>query len=104
MTPAAPEYTECTFLKANSGWGDEGKERIGMMLRGRSLFSLAVVFAIMPGVAQAYIDPGSGGAIISTVIGAFVAFGLVIKGYWYKIKRLVSGRRARAEHDDKAEK
>jgi hypothetical protein len=38
----------------------------------------------------AYIDPGSGSAIMSALIGAFVALSLVIKTYWYKIKSLFS--------------
>jgi len=47
---------------------------------------LILGFWVQP--AMAYIDPGSGSAIISGVIGFFVAAGLVIKAYWYKIKSL----------------
>ena len=36
--------------------------------------------------AMAYIDPGSGSAIMSAIIGFFVAIGLAIKTYWYKLK------------------
>ena len=36
--------------------------------------------------AFAYIDPGSGSAIMTAIIGFFVAIGLVIKTFWYKIK------------------
>ena len=36
--------------------------------------------------AMAYIDPGSGSAIMSAIIGFFVAIGLAVKTYWYKIK------------------
>ena len=36
--------------------------------------------------AFAYIDPGSGSAIVSAIIGFFVASWLIIKTYWYKIK------------------
>ena len=35
---------------------------------------------------MAYIDPGSGRAIMSAAIGFFVAIGLAVKNYWYKIK------------------
>ena len=38
--------------------------------------------------ATAYIDPGSGSAIMSLIIGFFVALGLTIKTYWYKLKAL----------------
>jgi len=37
----------------------------------------------------AYIDPGSGSAIMSAIIGVFVATGLILKTYWYKIKRFL---------------
>jgi O-antigen/teichoic acid export membrane protein len=37
---------------------------------------------------MAYIDPGSGSAIMSAVIGFFVAVGIAVKTYWYKIKSL----------------
>ncbi len=36
--------------------------------------------------AMAYIDPGSGSAILSAIAGFLVAIVMVIKGYWYKIK------------------
>ena len=38
--------------------------------------------------AFSYIDPGSGSAIVSLIIGAFVATGIVVKTYWYKLKAL----------------
>lgn len=39
----------------------------------------------------AYIDPGSGSAIMSAIIGFFVAVGLAVKTYWYKIKGFFTG-------------
>lgn len=35
--------------------------------------------------AYAYLDPASGGAIISAIIGAFVASAIFFKSIWYKI-------------------
>lgn len=49
------------------------------------LFGLLIIF---PSLSYAYIDPGSGSAIMSAIIGFFVAIGLAIKTYWYKIKSL----------------
>lgn len=37
----------------------------------------------------AYIDPGSGSAIMSVIIGFFVAIGVVVKTFWYRIKRFL---------------
>jgi hypothetical protein len=36
--------------------------------------------------AMAYIDPGSGSAILSAIAGFLVAITMVIKAYWYKLK------------------
>ena len=43
--------------------------------------------------ALAYIDPGSGSAIISAIIGFFVAIGIAVKTYWYKLKSLFKGKK-----------
>ena len=39
--------------------------------------------------AFAYLDPGTGSAIMSLIIGFFVAIGVLIKTFWYKIKRIL---------------
>ena len=49
---------------------------------------ITVFCLLLPSVCFAYIDPGSGSAIISAIIGFFVAIGLAIKTYWYKLKSL----------------
>ena len=53
--------------------------------------------------ALAYIDPGSGSAIMSVIIGVFVAVGAVMKTFWYKIKRFLSlstSKRAKTKYSD----
>ena len=50
-----------------------------------------IVFAALVTICLpvfAYIDPGSGSAIVSLIIGFFVALGLTVKTYWYKLKAL----------------
>ena len=47
----------------------------------------------------AYIDPGSGSAIMSAIIGFFVAIGIVIKTYWYKLKSLFTGGSKKTDSD-----
>jgi hypothetical protein len=49
-------------------------------------YALLVTLLTISTPAMAYIDPGSGSAIVSAIIGLFVAIGLAIKTYWYKIK------------------
>ncbi len=41
-------------------------------------------FSVQP--AFAYLDPGTGSSILSIIIGFFVAIGVLIKTFWYKIK------------------
>lgn len=54
--------------------------------------------------AFAYIDPGSGSAIISAIVGIVVAAGLAIKTYWYKLKSLFSSKKDSQESNSKTEK
>jgi len=52
------------------------------------LFFLAAISLSSP--AYAYLDPGTGSALLSAIIGVFVAAGIAIKTYWYKFKSLFS--------------
>jgi hypothetical protein len=56
--------------------------------------TLVALLAFWVQPAMAYIDPGSGSAIMSAVIGFFVAIGLAVKTYWYKIKSLFTGKKS----------
>jgi len=60
-----------------------------------SLFFI-LILTLIPSSAYAYIDPGSGSAIMSAIIGFFVVIGLTIKSFWYKIKSFFTG----GEKDD----
>lgn len=56
------------------------------------ILAVAATF-LFPLTAHAYIDPGSGSAIMSVIIGFFVAAGLMIKTFWYKIKSVFTGKK-----------
>lgn len=47
--------------------------------------------------AVEYIDPGSGSAIMAAIIGAFVAVGITVKTYWYKLVSLFKGGKEKSE-------
>jgi hypothetical protein len=51
-----------------------------------NIFKIFVLIGIYSPSLYAYIDPGSGSAIMSAIVGFFVAIGLAIKTYWYKLK------------------
>jgi hypothetical protein len=50
--------------------------------------------------AFAYIDPGSGSAIMSAVIGFLVAVSMAIKTYWYKLKSFFFGSKDAENKND----
>ncbi|GEM_PF-790830 len=56
------------------------------------------------GPAYGYIDPGSGSAIMSAIIGMFVAISMVMKTYWYKIKSIFSRRAISASEPSNQDK
>ena len=53
--------------------------------------AVTILAAVFPMQAMAYIDPGSGSAIMSAIVGFFVATAMLVKTYWYKIKSFFAG-------------
>ena len=53
-----------------------------------SIFAAALALLIIyPGEAYAYVDPGSGSVIVTTILGLFAAVGYTIRKYYYRIRR-----------------
>jgi hypothetical protein len=46
-----------------------------------------------PGTAFAYVDPGSGSVIITTVLGLIAAVGYTFRKYFYKIKKMLTRKK-----------
>ena len=61
------------------------------MINKKITISLVILIGFWSQPVMAYIDPGSGSAIMSAIIGIFVAGGMFIKTYWYKLKAFFSG-------------
>lgn len=52
-----------------------------------NLLTLAIaVCTISPGTAYAYVDPGSAGFVITTVLGFFAAVGYLARAYIRRLK------------------
>lgn len=49
--------------------------------------------------ALAYLDPGSGSALISIIIGFFVAISITLKTYWYKFKNIFVNKNNKTKKD-----
>jgi len=61
--------------------------------------SLIAILCLWTQPAMAYIDPASGSAIMSAIIGFFVAIGLAVKTYWYKLKSIFIRKKSQRNSD-----
>lgn len=59
----------------------------------RIIFVLCGLLLIMSD-AHAYLDPGSGSAILQGVLGALAAIALTLKLYWHRFLRLIGLRKS----------
>jgi len=59
--------------------------------RIRIITILSLLFTPLP--ALAYLDPGTGSALIQGLIAAIAAIGVSIKLFWHRLVALFSGRK-----------
>lgn len=52
------------------------------------IYFVCLTILVYPTNVYAYLDPVSGSVILQSIIGVIAASILVIKTYWYKLKRL----------------
>ena len=62
------------------------------------LFSLTILFISNP--VWAYVDPGSGSAIVTTILGLFAAIGYSFRKSFYRIKRKFFPKKDDKEEDN----
>ncbi|MFT7685406.1 MAG: hypothetical protein ACI9FB_000749 [Candidatus Azotimanducaceae bacterium] len=67
------------------------------------LLALGIALLIWTESALAYIDPGSGSAIMSAIVGFFLAISIAIKTYWYKLKSLLGLGKSDSKTDSEEE-
>jgi hypothetical protein len=69
----------------------------------RSALCLALlVFLLLPGRAYAYIDPGTGSLIWQVLIAGLLSALVLVKAYWHRIRRLITGREpVKVEDEDR---
>jgi hypothetical protein len=72
----------------------------------RSNFSLValVCLVILPINAFAYLDPGTGSAILQGVLGALAAIAVVLKLYWHRFLRMLGLRKDTVKKESNANK
>jgi len=55
---------------------------------------------LLPATAFAYVDPGSGSVIVTTILGLVAAIGYTFRKYFYKLRRMLSRKSDRPEAND----
>lgn len=48
---------------------------------------LLATYLLLPATAFAYVDPGSGSVIVTTILGFFAAIGYTFRKFFYNMKR-----------------
>ena len=62
---------------------------------------LFVVLVVFPLPLFAYVDPGSGSAIVTAVLGTIAAIGYTIRKSYYKIKRKIFRKKTKNSSQQK---
>jgi uncharacterized membrane protein len=63
------------------------KIRDGISNHSKAMLGMLVSLLFFPTIAFAYVDPGSGSVIVTTILGLIAAVGYTCRKYFYKIKR-----------------
>ncbi|KAF6697206.1 MULTISPECIES: hypothetical protein [Pseudomonas] len=61
----------------------------------KSIFSIVTLLClvILPINAFAYLDPGTGSAMLQGILGALAAIAMVMKLYWHRLLRMLGLRK-----------
>ncbi|AZD51863.1 hypothetical protein C4K19_0038 [Pseudomonas chlororaphis subsp. aurantiaca] len=68
---------------------------MGFNCMKQSKFSVValVCLALLPINAFAYLDPGTGSAMLQGILGALAAIAMVLKLYWHRLLRMLGLRK-----------
>ena len=55
---------------------------------------------VMAPPARAYLDPSTGGMIVSALVGLLASLGLALKTYWYRVRALLRRRDRRVQYGE----
>jgi hypothetical protein len=65
--------------------------------------SMAVLcLMLLPMTAHAYLDPGTGSALIQGILAAVAAIGVALKLYWHRLLKFLGLRKSKDEVGAKA--
>ena len=65
--------------------------RFSLLCHSKIFFAIFALFCVSPSVCFAYLDPGSGSLLLSSVVAIFASILFTAKNIFYKIKGLIIG-------------
>lgn len=65
----------------------------------KRLFTIGIALLFLSADAHAYLDPGSGSAILQGILGALAALAITLKLYWHRLLRFLRLRRPAEDSD-----
>lgn len=71
------------------------KQRLSTVGTALQLFLVSSILA--PSFAYAYVDPGSGSVIVTTILGLIAAVTYTFRKFFYNLKRKILGKRRQTE-------
>ena len=72
-----------------------------MMSKSTGIASTLLISGMLfPSIAFAYVDPGSGSVIVTTILGFIAAVGYTFRKYFYKAKRAIRGKDTKDESNE----
>ncbi len=71
-----------------------------MAMRHVALLACSLAFALGAGSAHAYIDPGTGNAILQAVVAGVLGAGLALKVFWQHIRAFFANLFSRRNKTD----
>jgi|LGVF01.2.fsa_nt_gb hypothetical protein len=60
-----------------------------------------IIYLLSASAAHAYVDPGSGSVIVTTVLGLLAAVSYTFRKYFYKLKGFISRDKSDTEPENK---
>jgi hypothetical protein len=71
------------------------KQRLSTVGTALQLFLVSSILA--PSFAYAYVDPGSGSVIVTTILGLIAAVTYTFRKFFYNLKSKIFGKRSQTE-------
>lgn len=79
---------------------------MGFLVMQKERFSIVALLCLvfLPTTAFAYLDPGTGSAMLQGILGAIAAIAMVLKLYWHRLLRMLGLRKESTKQPESKDK